>query len=82
MQKDILPVLILLIIVVIAWIGVSVYSGSQTLDINPNASSLTKSIKASFDLTGFNDFKTRVSALPVSPTSFTALNTTTTSTSN
>ncbi|HVX92559.1 MAG TPA: hypothetical protein VHA74_00405 [Candidatus Dojkabacteria bacterium] len=76
MQKDILPVLILLIIVVVAWIGISVYSGSQNLDIDPNATSFTKNINPKFDLTGFNDFKTRVSALPISPTSFTSLSTT------
>jgi hypothetical protein len=78
MGRELLPVLILLIVVVVAWIGVSVYSGNQNLDIDPNAASLTKNISPKFDVTGFTDFKARVTALPVSPTSFTSLSDTTT----
>jgi uncharacterized protein (UPF0333 family) len=47
--KKSLIALILFLVVVLAWVGTSIYYSSMHAEVNPNASSYTKSIKNSFD---------------------------------
>ena len=41
--------LVLLLIVVVAWVSISIYFKQSHVDVNPNADSYTKQIKSSFD---------------------------------
>jgi uncharacterized membrane protein len=47
--KKSLLALILLLVVVLAWVGSSIYFQNVSVDINPTAESLTKQLKNSFD---------------------------------
>lgn len=60
--KKSLLVLILLLVVVFAWVGTSVYFQSTKVDINPNASSYTKSIKSTFDTDELDKVQERTDA--------------------
>ena len=73
--KRVLPILIFLLIVAVAWVGFSVYFQSVSLDIDPNATNYTKPINSSFDtetITGISQ-KT-IDSFPVSPQEFLRLN--------
>lgn len=71
MKLNALPVLILLLIVCVAWIGLGVYFDSSELDIDPNAVSYMQGLNPTFDTTGFDDLKTRRDEnLPISPDEF------------
>lgn len=47
--KKSLFALILLLVVVLAWVSISIYFKQSFVEVNPNASSYTKQIKSSFD---------------------------------
>jgi len=73
--KRILPVLIFLLIVTIAWVGFSIYSQTIETDINPNAISFTKPINETFDTEVLEDITTKTKkSFPVSPQEFLRLN--------
>ncbi|MCD4756028.1 hypothetical protein K8R20_00180 [bacterium] len=73
--KKILPVLIFLLVVVVAWVGFSLYSQIIELDINPNAVNFTKPISATFDTEVLEDISTKTKeSFPVSPQEFLRLN--------
>jgi hypothetical protein len=73
--KKVFPILIILSIVTVAWIGFSIYFQSIDLDIDPNATNFTKPISPSFDVEGLEkvELKTKES-FPVSPDDFLRLN--------
>lgn len=64
-------VLILLLIVVFAWVGSSVYMQTQEVDINPNAANYTRPIKSTFDAEEIEKVSTRIEeGFSVSPQEF------------
>jgi predicted negative regulator of RcsB-dependent stress response len=72
--KKSLFVLVLLLVVVLAWIGFSVYFQSSFVDVNPNASSYTDQLKTSFDTEELEEINKRTEdSLPVSPQDFLSL---------
>lgn len=73
--KKILPILVLLLVVSIAWIGFSIYWGSVNLDIDPDATNYTKPINSSFDQEILDEVTEKTeSSFPVSPQEFLRLN--------
>jgi high-affinity nickel permease len=72
--KKTMVALILLLIVVLAWIGSSIYFQNTSVSINPNASSYTNQIRNEFDIDELNivDERTKES-FPVSPEEFLSL---------
>lgn len=66
--------LILLVVVAVVWVGISIYIESQSVDINPNASSYTKQLSKTFDTTELEkiDEKTKES-FPIQPKEFLSL---------
>ncbi|MBI2357274.1 hypothetical protein HYV12_04455 [Candidatus Dojkabacteria bacterium] len=71
MKLNALPVLILLLIVCVAWIGLGIYFESSELDIDPNATSYMQGINPTFDTKGLTEMKEKVQEnLPVSPDEF------------
>jgi hypothetical protein len=73
--KKILPILIILLVVTVAWVGFSLYSQSIDLDIDPNATSFTKPISPTFDTETLGEITERTSdSFPVSPEEFLRLN--------
>ena len=67
-------VLILLLVVVLAWIGSSIYFQNNNIDINPNANSYTNQIKNQFDLAELEMITERTGkSFPVSPEEFLSL---------
>jgi hypothetical protein len=73
--KRVLPVLIFLLIVSIAWVGFSLYSQSIEIDVNANATNYTKPISPSFDLENLSEITERTEeSYPVSPQEFLKLN--------
>jgi hypothetical protein len=48
--KKSLTALILLLVVVLLWVGGSIYYQVASIDVNPNAQSYTKSLRPNFDL--------------------------------
>jgi hypothetical protein len=72
--KKSLTALILLCVVVVAWVGISIYFQQTHIDVNPNASSYTKQINNSFDLDTLNSISDKIKAnLPISPSEFLSL---------
>jgi len=47
--KRSLIAIVLLLVVVVAWVGASIYFKQTAVDVNPNAASYTKQIKSAFD---------------------------------
>lgn len=47
--KRSLIAIVLLLVVVVAWVGASIYFKQTSVDVNPNAASYTKQIKSAFD---------------------------------
>jgi len=48
LKKSVLASVLLLVVVVI-WVGVSIYFKQSYVDINPNAATYTRQIKSAFD---------------------------------
>lgn len=72
--KKSLFVLVLLLVVVLAWVGFSVYFQNSSVDINPNASSYTNQLKTSFDIEELEGISERTTeGFPVSPQEFLSL---------
>jgi len=73
--KRMLPILIFLLVVTVAWVGFSIYSQVVELDINPNAENFTKPISTTFDTEVLEDISTKTKeSFPVSPQEFLRLN--------
>jgi len=69
--KQSVYVLIMLLVVVVVWVGSSAYIQTQRIEINPNASSYTRSVKSSFDTDEIESVNTRISqSFSVSPEEF------------
>lgn len=67
-------VLVILFVVVIAWVGLSIYFQMDNTEIDPNASSYTKEINPSFDTEEIQKIDTRITeGFSVSPEEFTLL---------
>jgi hypothetical protein len=74
MFKNFTSVLVLLLIVVVVWIGFTVYFSINDLNVSPNADTYITPINARFETTGFDDMVNRTSNnLPVAPETFNAL---------
>ena len=72
-KKSILA-LILLLVVVLAWIGGSVYYQSASIDVDSNAQSYVKTIRPNFDLEELEKVSDRTdTSFPVSPSEFLVL---------
>jgi hypothetical protein len=73
--KRIVPILIFLLIISVAWVGFSIYFQSIDLDIDPNATSFTKPISTSFDTEVLEEVSERTDeSFPISPQEFLKLN--------
>jgi len=73
--KRILPVLILILIMSVAWIGFSIYFQRVDLDIDSNATNFTKPISASFSTEVLENVSDRTEkSFPISPQEFLKLN--------
>jgi len=73
--KKVLPILIFLLIMTVAWVGFSIYFQTVDLDIDANATSYTKQISSSFDTEALDDVADRTDeSFPISPQEFLVLN--------
>lgn len=73
--KKVLPILIFLLVVVVAWIGFSVYFQSEDLEIDTKATTYTKPISPTFDSEAIEKVSIRTyDSFPVSPEEFLRLN--------
>ncbi|MCA9376806.1 hypothetical protein H6763_03530 [Candidatus Nomurabacteria bacterium] len=59
-----------LIVIILCWIGISVYDASNDVEINPNAEQYIKPIKPEFDLEAVDVVTEKIDKLPVSPKIF------------
>lgn len=66
-KKFILAIGALLLVIVVFWAGIALYSAQFNVDINPNAEQHTTQIKGSFDKTVVDDLDDRIKVLKVSP---------------
>lgn len=74
--KKMLPILILLLIVAVIWVGVSLHSQNIDLDINPKADDFTAPISDSFDMDVVEKLSDKTQqSFPISPNEFLRLNT-------
>ncbi len=66
-----MPILVLLLVVVVAWIGLSVYFQQTSININPNASTYIVNIRNTFDRNSYDEMikKTKENLL-ISPDTF------------
>lgn len=72
--KKTIVILILLGVVVLVWVGGSIYYQNSNIDVDPNAQSLTKTLRQSFDVEELEKITTRTdNSFPVSPSEFTVL---------
>lgn len=66
-----MPILVLLVVIVVVWIGLSVYFQQASINVNPNASTYILSIKDSFDRNAYNQIIKRTKEnLIISPDTF------------
>jgi Cu/Ag efflux pump CusA len=73
--KKILPVLVALLVIAIAWVGFSLYFQETTVDVDPDATNYTKPINSSFDTEVIEEVSIRTEeSFPVSPQEFLKLN--------
>lgn len=73
--KKITPILIILFVMSLVWVGFSVYFQTTGIDIDPNATNYTKPISPSFDLEVLEEVSTKTQdSFPVSPSEFLELN--------
>lgn len=63
----------LLIVIILVWVGVSIYDASNDIEVNPNAEQFRAPIRPTFDMEVVDLIKDRISALPLSPKVFHAL---------
>ena len=69
--KKSLIALVLLLVVVVVWVGSTIYFSTNNVDVNPNASSYTKQLSTSFDKDELDLVTERTSkSFTVSPTQF------------
>jgi len=62
---------ILLLVVILVWVGASIYFKQSAVDVNPNATSYTKQIKSSFDTAELDVVTQRTDkSFSVSPSEF------------
>ena len=54
MLKKFFVALILLLVVVVAWVGITIYLKQSSVDVDPNAITYTKQMKNSFDAEELN----------------------------
>lgn len=74
MFKSITTVLVLLLVVVVVWIGFSVYFSLSEVDVTPNAETYIVPINSTFNTAGFEDMSQRTQTnLLVAPETFNAL---------
>lgn len=74
MLKKAIIALILLGVVVLAWIGGSIYYQNTNIEVSPNAQEYTKTLRNSFDLEELEKITERTeNSFPVSPSEFTVL---------
>ncbi len=74
MLKKAVIVLILLGIVVLAWIGGSIYYQNSNIEVHPNAQGYIKVLRESFDLEELEKITEKTdNSFPVSPSEFTVL---------
>jgi len=74
MLKKAIIVLILLGVVVLAWVGGSIYYQNSSVEVNPNAQGYVKALRESFDLEELEKITERANnSFPVSPSEFTVL---------
>jgi len=73
--KKVVPILIILLVVAVAWIGFSIYFQSTGVDIDPKATEYTKPINPSFDTEVLEEISSKTEeSFPVSPDEFLKLN--------
>lgn len=69
-KKSVLA-LVLLLIVAVVWVGSTIYFSTNTVDVNPNASSYTKQLSTSFNQEELDAVTERTSgSFTVSPSQF------------
>ncbi len=69
--KRSLIAIVLLLVVVVAWVGASIYFKQTAVDVNPNAASYTKQIKSAFDANELEAVTERTTkSFSVSPSEF------------
>ena len=74
MLKKAIIALILLGVVVLAWVGGSIYYQNTNIEVSPNAQEYTKTLRESFDLEELEKITERTeNSFPVSPSEFTVL---------
>ena len=74
--KKMFPILILLLIVAVVWVGVSIHFQNIDLDIDPKAESLVSPISDSFDMEVVQKLSEKTEdSFPISPSEFLRLNT-------
>ncbi|HNR53074.1 MAG TPA: hypothetical protein PKW94_00035 [Candidatus Dojkabacteria bacterium] len=74
MLKKAIIALILLGVVVLAWVGGSIYYQNTNIEVSPNAQEYTKTLRDSFDLEELEKITERTeNSFPVSPSEFTVL---------
>lgn len=72
--KKTLFTLIFLLVVVLLWLGLSVFYQNSNVDINPNASSYTEQLRETFDLDELEEITDRTErTLPITPDEFSYL---------
>ena len=73
--KRVLPILVFLLLVAIAWIGFSIYFQSADLEVDSKATIYTRPINSTFNTEIIEEVSTRTSdSFPVSPDEFLRLN--------
>ena len=60
----------ILVAIILAWVGISIYDASNDIEINPNAEQYLKPIKPEFDLEAVDVVTEKIGDLPVSPKVF------------
>lgn len=74
MLKKAIIILILLGVVVLAWVGGSIYYQNSNVEVNPNAQGYIKTLRTTFDLEELKKITERTdNSFPVSPSEFTVL---------
>lgn len=72
--KKTLPVLVMLLVVVLIWVGLTIYWESSDVEINPNAENYTNQLQTSFDLEDLDTIAEKTEKhFPVGPDVFLSL---------
>ncbi len=67
MKHFLLIAIILTSVVIVFWIGVSVYDAKMNVEVNPNTQQHMESIKPTFDIEIVENVQERISILDISP---------------